>query len=207
MKIGYQGEIGSNAESATLKFIKEQGINENEVEIIPLTTSKNVVSYLKRGIIDYGVMAFKNKIAGTVKETYEATKDEYLEFVGTIILPIEHCIFKKKCAEKKEIKKIASHIQALKQTEKWRKEHFPNSEELVVEDTALAARLLHDNIYSDDTAVICRKNAGLMYDLDLIYENIYDEIGNATEFRVLKCPSIDYDNTTKPKLLTNLKYH
>lgn len=110
VKIGYQGEIGSNAEAATLEYTKCENINKEEYELIPLVSSKNVVDSLKTGEIDYGVVAIKNSTAGLVKETANALKDEKYEVVKRIVLPVHRCIFIKPNIDSEQIEYIASHI-------------------------------------------------------------------------------------------------
>ena len=198
IRIGYQGEVGSNNEAAAEIFAEEQGFSKDEYELIPLVESRYVVSYLKANKIDYGVVASRNSVAGPVKETYEAIKDEYFEFVQTVILPIHHCIFIKQHMEPENIKVVTSHIQALNQTKNNRHIRFPNWEDKETNDTASAARNLSEGIFPDDYAVICRKNAGERYGLKLVCENIEDVRNNRTEFRVYKNSTMDYSEKNKP---------
>lgn len=204
MKIGYQGMKGSNSEEAAKLMASKLGINV--VEYVPLITSKAVIGELKRNRIDYGVVAVKNTLGGTVIETFEAIKNEYLQLVSTEIIHIHHCLYKRKDVEIEKINNIASHIQALKQTEVNRAKLYPNCKEQEVEDTAIAAKYLLEGILPKETAVLCRKNAGEDYELDLIYENMEDNPENYTEFRMFKLPELDYSNTEKPSLIERAKY-
>ncbi len=183
MKIGYQGIEGSNSEAVALEFATKL---DCEYSLIPLTNSNNVTSALQNNEIDYGVMATYNILGGVVKETEIALKGKDFKLIKTIKIPIHHCIFKKKNISTSKINVIASHEQALKQTIKSRKKLFPNSKPLAVEDTALAAKYLSQNIFEDNIAVICRKNAGEMFNLELLYENIEDDSSNYTEFGIYK---------------------
>ena len=86
MKIGYQGDIGSNSEEAVRLFVEK--LNIRDFELIPLISSKNVVNYLAEGKIDFGVCAVYNSIGGIVLETKEATdsldliiKDKYKKII------------------------------------------------------------------------------------------------------------------------------
>lgn len=206
IKIGYQGEIGSNNEIAAKKFVKENGWDDSEVELIPLLQSKYVVADLKAKKIDYAIMAARNSITGAVKESYEAVKDEYLEFVETIIIPIHHCVFISKESKIENIKYIASHIQALKQTKKTREKLFPILEEVETTDTAISAINLSNGVLPKDHAVICTKNAGLQNGLKLVKENIEDDWSNKTEFRVYKIPELDYSEENKPNFGQRISY-
>lgn len=186
IKIGYQGEIGSNAEAATLEYTKCENINKEEYKLIPLVNSQNVVNSLKTGEIDCGVAAIKNSIAGPVEETINTLKDEKYEVVKRIVLPIHHCIFIKPNINLEQVEFIASHIQALNQTRINRNKLFLNWKEKETRDTALAARELSEGALPDNYAVICRKNAGEYYGLHLVYENIEDDSSNKTEFLIMK---------------------
>ena len=185
IKIGYQGDIGSNSEEVAKQFATKLSV-KNKVVFIPLISSKNVVESLENNLIDFGVVAKENSIAGIVEETKVALQNKNFEIVDTIVLPICHCLFKLKNTKIEDIKYIASHTQALRQTANYRKTHFPNTREIEVEDTAISAKNLANEILPSNYAVICRKNAGELYDLDLIAENINDQPNNKTTFIVLK---------------------
>ena len=181
MKIGFQGDIGSNAEEATAEFIKQ--MNLPDLKSVALVTSKNVVSALLKQEIQYGIMAVKNSIIGEVIETKEALTKQ-IELINTIQIPIHHCLFTK--YENAKIHYVASHIQALKQTTNTRSKILKNVSEIECIDTALAAKMLFNGEYTDDYAVICRKNAGELYNLYLLAENIEDDKSNQTTFGLFK---------------------
>lgn len=124
-----------------------------------------------------------------MEETYKVLKDEYLQLVATEIIPIHHCLFKKRGSKK--IDTIASHPQALKQTKNNRNLFFSDCNEMETSDTALAAEWLEKGVLTDNIAVLCRKNAGERNNLELVMENMEDEQNNRTEFRILKLPEID----------------
>ena len=78
-KIGYQGIEGSWAEEATRIFIKKLGLKNTRA--IPLINSRTVAKKLIDGDIDYGVMAVKNSIGGTVAETSAAMRKIFYVFL------------------------------------------------------------------------------------------------------------------------------
>ena len=53
-------------------------------------------------------------------------------------------------------------------------------------DTAIAAKMLAKGQYGEDYAVICRKNAGELFGLHLLAENIEDDKSNKTLFGLFK---------------------
>lgn len=184
MKIGYQGIEASNSEEASHIFGKK--FDNDVIEYVPLVDSYNVVKALVNREIDFGVMAIYNAIAGTVEETKIALEGVNLEKILEIKLPIHHCVFKNKNTDLSNIKIVASHIQALEQTKNNIKKLFTNCTKMEVEDTALSAKKLANNEIDANTVVICRKNAGEMYNLELVYENIEDEKNNITTFGIYK---------------------
>lgn len=182
-KIGYQGISGSYSETASKMFINNLGLLN--IEIIPLVNSYNVFESLLNGKIDFGVMAISNSIGGIVKETNDVLKNTLYTEVSSLELPICHCVFKKKNIKIEQIKYIASHEQAIKQTRKNISKIFSDVKIKYIEDTALAAKLLHENKLDETTAVICSEQVGKKYNLDCIKKDIAD--GNSiTTFILVK---------------------
>lgn len=202
IKIGYQGAEGSNSEEAAI--IIAERLNIAKYELVPLITSRVVVGKLKRKEIDYAVMATKNSLGGTVQETYDIIKDEFLELVATSILRIHHCLFVKPGTRREEISCIASHSQVFKQTINTRSRHYPNASEKRMDDSAIAAKELSEGKLPDTTAVLCRKNAGELYKLELVHENLEDGGESFTEFGMFKLPEIDYSHSVKPSVREKL---
>lgn len=177
MKIGFQGDLFSNSEEASQIFAKK--MHFENVEFIPLISSKNVVENLITKKIDYGVMATKNSIVGDVVETIDALTSK-IKCISLVEIPIHHCLFKKTPISR--IEYIASHIQALNQTRKTRELLFKNICEVECLDTALAAKMLAFGEYPENYGVICRQNAGEFYNLTLVQKNIEDTPLNQTTF-------------------------
>ena len=182
MKIAYQGIPGSNSEAASALFAKNQGFVDPEY--IPAIHSRGVVEMLAQGTADYGVMATRNLIAGTVAETASALDGFSCRIIDAQWLPIHHCLFVKK--PDINIDCIASHIQALGQCKGTLRKRYPGIPLKEVEDTAIAARYLADGRLPETTAVLCRKNAGEMFGLHLAAEKLEDDSRNMTEFILIK---------------------
>lgn len=184
IKIGYQGIPGSNAEEIAKQFVLKNKIKE--YKLIPLISSYFVVKELKNKEIDFGIMAIYNTLGGEVQETKKALELENFEEYDTITIQIHHCLFKRKDFNK-ELKTIVSHEQALKQTKNNRLKLYPNCREQKYLDTALAAKDLSEGKLSENNGVLCRKNAGEMYNnLELLFENLEDDKNNFTTFKIYK---------------------
>lgn len=184
MKIGYQGTEGSFSEIATEKLIERE--NLTNCELVPMASSENVCRGLEEGSIHFGVVAVENSIGGEVFETKKAFQSRKIHQVSSVAIPISQCLFKKtNLIENDEILFVASHQQALMQCKDTLKRILKNYQLVTVEDTALAAKRLADNVYQDSTAVICSMKAGQINNLVLVQDNIQDSSGNTTYFKLI----------------------
>lgn len=130
-------------------------------------------------------MAYDNNNTGIVKETKEALKDVEYRIIDKISIPINHCIFKKKEISINDIKNVASHIQAIKQTQKTIFKKFKELNIIEIKDTALSAKMLSENLLPENTIVICNKDIGMKYKLDIVLENVPDNTNNKTTFIII----------------------
>ncbi len=177
-RIGYQGDLGSNAEEAAWLFASELAIAS--AEFVPLVTSAGVANALIDRSIDYGVWAISNSIAGDVAETDKALraaqeKECSIVPLATKELHIHHYLFALNESAAKSIDAIASHEQALAQTARYRARYFPSIKAVATIDTAIAAKMLASGELPAMTAIICRRNAGEVFGFHLVAENIEDE--------------------------------
>ncbi|MEQ3513535.1 prephenate dehydratase domain-containing protein [Pseudoalteromonas sp. BZB3] len=199
MKIAFQGIEGSFSEIAAMKLANQ--IGAAEFELIPMATSENVCKSIDEGSVKYGVVAIENSIGGVVSETREALNQRELIEISKTSIPISQCIFKFSSEiNNDEIKFIASHEQALRQCENTIKTLFPNAEIKPVEDTALAAKRLKENILDPYTAVICSKHAGEINGLSLLQEDAQDRAGNRTYFTLFTKAKVDKEKFSIKKV-------
>lgn len=176
------GIPGSNSEQASFDFSDKMGWTDTEH--VPLVDSAGVVQALKEGKCEYGVLAVANITAGPVEETVRSLDGVDHEVVLDQWVPIHHCVFVRNADA--VVKRISSHIQALLQTKNHLDVLYPDAERIECEDTALAAENLSKGILSDDTAVVCRRNAGEMFGLTMVHENIEDRSDNMTQFHLIR---------------------
>ena len=181
--MAYMGIPGSNSEQAAIDFAEKMGLGDPEM--LPRMDSQGTVRAMDEEGAEYGVVAVRNINAGPVIETQEALagRDD-IECVDSIWVPIHHCVFVLPGTEK--VEHVASHIQALLQTAGSLSALFPDADRIEVEDTAVAARYLSEGSLPEGTAAVCRANAGAMFGLEMIHENIEDRKDNMTEFHLLK---------------------
>lgn len=181
--IGYQGIEGSNSEEAA-KLLATKLELKNYL-LLPLVSSLNVLTCVETGKTNYGVVAIRNNHGGTVKESIDALYNSPLIKLDSMTIPIHHFLYSKdKKVNLKDITYICSHPQAFMQCKHNLYKKFPHVKLVPDEDTATAARKLGNGIFSRETAVLCRKNAGEMNHLFLVDSNLEDNQDNKTEFEI-----------------------
>jgi prephenate dehydratase len=87
--------------------------------------------------------------------------------------------------EKEGITQIVSHQQALAQCKFYLRRNWPKVEMVEYDDTALAAKHLHEGKLSKTTAVIASRAAAELYDLQILEPSIQDLKFNFTSFLVI----------------------
>ncbi|XFA98746.1 prephenate dehydratase [Candidatus Izemoplasma sp. B36] len=185
IRIGYQGIRYSNSEEAALQLANRLKIER--FRLIPLVSSFNVLDNIESGNIDYGVIAYENSRGGKVTESVQAMKFIKLKHVGDITIPIHHYLFvKNDLIKEDDILKIASHPQAFIQCRDTLNKYYPNTILINDEDTATAARKLALELFDENTAVLCRKNAGIKNGLTLLKSYLEDRKDNTTTFKMFK---------------------
>lgn len=181
--IGYQGVEGSNSEEAARQLAEKHQFRN--YSLMPLVSSFNVLDNVIKKRIDYGVVAVKNSKGGIVEESKIVLDHLNVPKFDSITIPITHFLFvKNESIGLGDILEIASHPQAFKQCKSTLEENFPNCILKRDEDTATAARKLSLGILPNTTAVLCRKNAGLMNGLYLLESNLEDKSDNKTTFEM-----------------------
>ena len=183
MRIAYQGIPGSNSEAVSVLFAQNQGFVAPSY--VPAVHSQGVIDLLSSGEAEYGVMATRNLMAGTVEESRAALENFSHLTVDAQWLSVHHCLFVRNDSVT-DIDCIASHIQALEQCRRTLSRRYGGIAQREVEDTALAARYLAEGKLGQNTAVLCRKNAGEAFGLHLLAENLEDDPRNMTEFVLIK---------------------
>lgn len=192
IRIGYQGIEGANAEQASHDLVEKVGLED--VEYVPLVDSGHVIKALTNHEIDYGVCAIYNSVAGMVLETVAATNGVELYIKADTTLNIHHCLFKKSPdIPDDSLDTVASHVLAIKQCEEHLRHLYPHLTKMEVEDTGKAAKDLANGTLPENCAVLCRQNAGELFGLALIDENIEDFPDNRTHFCLFQLKPVHHE--------------
>lgn len=171
-KLTVQGDKGSFSEKAALQYCQSKSLKHYDIHYA--TNSENVLNQLSTDPHHYGVVALNNAQGGLVEETIDAfSRYKYL-IIDSIIYRVKHSLLSLPGKDKKNIKKIYSHSQALRQCQYYLKTQLPNCERIPWQDTALAAADLFARKLPPNSAVIAHQSCADQTDLVSLEDNIQD---------------------------------
>lgn len=180
IKIGVSGNIGSFSEEAATKYCTKNNIAD--YELFYLINVENTLTDLDNGKIDKAVFPIENSNGGIVLEAVRAMSKHNFEIENMFEIDVKHCLLVKPGTNPSDIKKIASHPQALKQCRMYLKRKWVETELEEYTDTASAAKDISKGILPDTTAAIASAHCAELYNLDILEESIQDLKFNFTTF-------------------------
>lgn len=146
-------------------------------------TWRDAMEEVAGGRADYAVLPIENSTAGIVSDIYDLLTEYSLYIVGEQIIRVEHMLLGVKGSTPGDITHVVSHPQGLAQCKKYLECH-PGWETVEAENTAAAAMLVRDS--GDKTrAAIASREAGEVYGLDILAENICANEQNSTRFIIV----------------------
>ncbi|WP_165020466.1 prephenate dehydratase [Dysgonomonas sp. ZJ279] len=181
-KVAIQGGLGAYHGIAAENFFEE------EVEIVPCVTFRDIFTVIKKDPNTIGIMAIENTIAGSLLPNYELLKINKLPIAGEYKQRISHCLAALPGQTIHDIKEVQSHPIALMQCT----EFLDTLSEVKVvehEDTALAARDIAAN-KTLGCAAICSTKAAEIYGLNILARGIETNKHNFTRFLIFGNPWI-----------------
>lgn len=138
-KVAIQGWPGANHEIAAKAFF-----DDNTIEILPCLTFTELFEAVKKDRSIYGIVAIENTLVGSLLSNHTLLKDSGLVVIGEYKLRIKHQFLALKGQTIEDIKEVHSHPMAIAQCEEYFKQ-FPHIKLIESDDTALSAKLIHDN--------------------------------------------------------------
>lgn len=181
---------------------------ERLFEVADVTYFKNfdnVFSAVEKGFCKYGILPIENSTAGSVNEVYDLMQEHKFTIVRSVRLPIVHCLVAKDGVNKRDIKEIVSHEQALNQCKKYLEENFPNAKITTYSNTALAGRYVSE-CDRKDIATLCSKECAEKYGLKLLEQGVQDSDGNYTRFILITKDLEIYTGANKISVMTTLPH-
>ncbi len=151
----------------------------------------------------YGILPVENSSTGSLQEIYKLLQNHQCYIVGEKKLKINHHLLGIKGAKLCEIKKIYSHHQAIMQCEGFIKQ-LGSVETVPYYNTSIAAKMVSER-QEASYAAIAGKQAAVLYDLEVIAENINDNQENYTRFIVISKEPVITKDANKISIMFSLK--
>lgn len=143
----------------------------------------------------YAMIPVENTIAGRVADIHFLLEKTNLKIIGEHFLKVEHHLLAKSSTNKKNIKKVYSHLHALSQCRNSIKKLNLIPVDFI--DTAAAAEFISKS-KSNDAAIASLLSAKI-YKLKILKKNLEDKKDNITRFLVF---SKNYKNISMDKKVT-----
>jgi prephenate dehydratase len=177
-KIAIQGGYGAFHEIAAYHYFENE-----EIEILPRNTFRDMVITLKDRQCDYGIMAIENSLAGSIIPNYNLIINSSMHVNGEIYLRIKQNLVALPGVKITELKEVYSHPMAILQCQSFFDKH---SDIRLIEsiDTAMSAADVAEK-GARDTGAISSRMAAEKYGLEIIAESIETNKKNYTRFLIL----------------------
>jgi prephenate dehydratase len=178
-RIAIQGGYGAFHEIAAYGYFENE-----EIEIVPRNTFKDLFTALKQGKVDFGITAIENSIAGSILPNYNLLLESNLQIIGEIFLRIKQNLVAMPGQTINDIREVYSHPMAILQCQRFFDDH-PSIKLIDSIDTALSAKEIADN-KTMHAGAISSKRAAENYHLEVVAEGIETHSKNYTRFLILK---------------------
>jgi len=185
-RLAVSGDPGSFSEEAGRLYATRQGWEDTDVEIVFATDMDGVLARVNNADVTHGIFPVVNSRGGLVHMAFEAMGRYTFTMIDEIWFEVYQCIMVLPGVEKKDITTIVSHPQALIQCERYIKKHFPDAVLREWEDTAKAAKDLHDGVLDASCAVIAPTRSQQIYGLEMLDRGIQDNHPNLTTFIIVE---------------------
>ncbi len=177
-KIAIQGGYGAFHEIAAHHYFENE-----EIDILPRNTFRDMVSTLKDRKCDYGIMAIENSLAGSIIPNYNLIINSSMHVNGEIYLRIKQNLVAMSGVKIEELKEVYSHPMAILQCHDFFDKH-PHIRLIESMDTALSAGDIA-KAGAMDTGAIASRMAAEKYGLEIIARSIETNKKNYTRFLIL----------------------
>ncbi len=173
--VAFQGTLGSYSHLTAQKLFPE-------AELIPSATFGEACSNVLSGECGIAVLPLENTTAGIVDDVAGLLAEEPVYIVGTVSVPIRHCLMTIPGSGLERIQTVLSHPQGLAQCSKWIKKMGWTP--VAVENTAFAARQVKEK-NDPSCAAIASAEAARFNGLSICGESVADSPQNQTRFALV----------------------
>ncbi len=177
-RVAIQGGLGAYHDIAAREYFGNE-----ELEIVPCITFRDVFIEAANDTALVGVMAIENTIAGSLLQNHDLLRTSNLQIAGECKLRISHSLAALPGQNISGIREVMSHPMALMQCQDFL-DSMSQIKIIEHDDTALAAKEIRDkNLIG--TAAICSTLAAETYGLEVLAKSIETNKRNFTRFLIL----------------------
>ncbi len=194
----FQGVEGAYSYAAMREYFGD------DVESCHVSTWRDAMQYVKDGKADYAVLPIENSTAGIVADIYDLLMEFGLYIVGEQIIRVEHVLLGLPGASVGDLKTVRSHPQGLMQCRAFLESH-PEWTCVPEANTAGAAKKVRDDGDAYQAAIASRE-AGRVYHLSVLAENICGNEKNETRFIIVGCSPVFEENASTVSICFELPH-
>jgi prephenate dehydratase len=174
-----------------------------DTEIIEGTTFQQVFEDVKKGLVDYGVVAIENSIYGSFLENYDLLLKYDARIVGESYLRIRLDLLALPGVRMEDVREVYSHSLAMVQCEEFFQKH-PQMVRIEMDDTAGSGRLIREKGLTNAAAISSSLSAQL-YDLRILAKDIGKDKNNYTRFLIISSKEKYPGNADKTSIVIRAK--
>ncbi len=178
MKIAIQGEKGSFHEVAARQYF-----TYDDIEIFPCSTFDLELNTLRKGDVDFAVMAIENARSGSILHNYTLLRESGMKILGEQNLRIIQNLMALPNQKISDIREIRTHPIAIAQCMAFLNQH-PGITLIESDDTAGSARQISETKVKG-VAAIAPAHAAEIYGLEILAPGIETYKQNYTRFLVV----------------------
>lgn len=198
VNVVYQGVEGAYSHEAMMNYF---GGTANDYNV---QTFREVMEAVKGGEADYGVLPIENSTAGIVNEVYDLLVEYDNYIVDQIDVSVKHALLGLKEANMEDIRVVYSHPQGLMQCADFLEVH-KDWQQIAQPNTAGSAKkVVEENLISQ--AAIASVNAGNIYGLKILKEEINENSQNTTRFIIISNKKVYTANSKKVSVCFTLPH-
>lgn len=194
----FQGVEGAYSYAAMRTYFPE------EISSYHAETFRNAMEEVVAGRADYAVLPIENSTQGIVTDIYDLLAEYQLHIVGEQVIRVDHVLLGLPGSSFENIRTVYSHPQALAQCRKFLEEN-PGWEAVKTENTAASAKRVSEN-QDPSCAAIASREAGRLFGLDLLAENICHNEQNVTRFIIVSNRAVYEKNSRKVSVCFELPH-
>lgn len=189
VNVVFQGVEGAYSYAAMRAYFEE------DIHSYHVKTWRDAMEEVSGGKADYAVLPIENSTAGIVADIYDLLTEYQLFIVGEQSIRADHVLLGLPGTGLSDIRTVYSHPQGLAQCCKFLEGH-PDWKTVKAENTAGAAKMVRE-VQDRTYAAIASREAGEVFGLQILAENICHNDKNVTRFIIVSRSPVYTKNAGK----------